>query len=62
MFNAGDRVETPDGPGEVYYRRMAPPHYSEVGFYSVKLDSKKSNRNYTGSIYSANEVFKEEKE
>lgn len=66
MFDKGDRVMTPLGPGAVAYRRMAPPTYSEVEVYSVCLDSKKAESekppfpSYTGTIFKADQV-KEEK-
>lgn len=62
MFDKGNRVITPGGPGEVVYRRMAPPTYAEVDVYSVCLDSKKAESEkppfptYTGTIYKAEQV------
>lgn len=58
MFDKGDRVTTPGGPGKVVYRRMKPPTYSEVDVYSVKLDTTE-NPSYYGSLYPADKVEKE---
>lgn len=60
MFHKGDRVMTPDGPGEVVYKRMSPPTYSQAEVYSVCLDSKRGQGTYTGTIYKAEQV-KEDK-
>jgi len=59
MFDLGQRVVTPDGSGEVAYRRMTPPNYCEVDVYSVKLDSKKDHPTYSGTIYKSAQVHKE---
>lgn len=65
VFDKGDRVMTPGGPGEVVYKRMAPPTYSEVEVYSVCLDAKKAASeqppfpSYTGTIYKAEMVTEE---
>lgn len=62
MFDKGNRVVTPGGPGKIVYRRMAPPTYTEVEVYSVYLDSKKAENekppfpSYTGTIYPAAQV------
>ncbi len=66
-FNKGDRVVTHLGPGEVVYKRMKPPTYSEVEVYSVCLDAKKAASeqppfpSYTGTIVKAEDVKPEEK-
>lgn len=54
LFDPGDRVMTPGGPGVVVYRRMAPPSYSRADVYSVRLDAP----SYTGTIYKAEQVTK----
>lgn len=65
VFDKGDRVMTHLGPGEVVYKRMAPPTYSEVEVYSVRLDSKKAASeqppfpSYTGTIVKADQVREE---
>jgi len=59
MFDKGDRVMTPHGPGEVSYKRMAPPTFSEAAVYSVRLDSHKGEHTYTGTIFQADHVQKE---
>ena len=59
MFDTGDRVMTPHGPGEVVSKRMAPPTFSEVQVYSVCLDSKKGQGTYTGTIFKADQVKSE---
>jgi hypothetical protein len=56
VFSQGKRVTTPNGPGEVVYVRMAGPDYSKAQAYSVKLDSKKSNPGYTGTMILASDV------
>lgn len=57
----GDRVRTPQGAGTVAYARMAPPTFSEVEVYSVKLDREAERRpNYNGTIFAAAEVAKQE--
>jgi len=55
-FIKGDRVMTPQGPGEIVYKRMKPPTYGEVDVYSVCLDSKKGQGTYTGTIYKAEQI------
>lgn len=59
MYDKGDRVITPHGPGSVVYKRMAPPTFSEVAVYSVKLDSHKGEPSYSGTIFQAEHVKKE---
>lgn len=68
MFDKGDRVNTPQGPGKVVYRRM--DHLgdiNQVAAYSVALDHKVEACNhppfpsYSGTIFPAGEV-KPEKE
>jgi hypothetical protein len=56
QFNAGDRVNTPFGPGKVVYKRMAPPTYSQAEAYSVKLDEKADRIGYSGTMFSADDV------
>ena len=62
MFDKGDRVMTPQGPGVVIYRRMAGPDYRNVEAYSVCLDHKKAASekppfpSYTGTVFPAEEV------
>jgi len=52
QFDQGDRVITPTGgAGEVVYKRMKAPTYSEVEVYSVRLDARKGDPTYTGTIY-----------
>lgn len=59
MFDKGDRVLTPEGPGTVAYKRMKGPTYAEVECYSVCLDHKKAAceqppfPSYTGTIFPA---------
>lgn len=61
MFCPGSRVRTPQGAGTVAYARMAPPTFSEVEVYSVKLDREAELRpNYNGTIFAAAEVAKQE--
>lgn len=61
MFCAGDRVRTPQGAGTVAYARMAPPTFSEVEVYSVKLDYEAERRpTYQGTIFAAADVAKQE--
>lgn len=55
-FEKGDRVMTPGGVGTVYFKRMAPPNYSEVEAYSVKLDKRANDPHYAGSMFFAAEV------
>ncbi len=40
QFQAGDKVNTPLGPGTVVYLRLAGPEYREAGMYSVALESR----------------------
>lgn len=44
------------GYGEVQYQRMAPPTYSYAEAVSVKLDNR-TEPNYTGTIFPAENVF-----
>lgn len=61
MFCQGTRVRTPQGSGTVAYARMAPPTFSEVEVYSVKLDSEVASRPfYNGTIFAAADVAKQE--
>jgi hypothetical protein len=55
IFEPGDEVMTPGGSGRVAYKRMAPPTYSEVDVYSVRLDKDwhPGNPHYSGTIYPA---------
>lgn len=61
-FDKDARVNTPQGPGTVVYKRMAPPTFSQVDVYSVCLDSKKAEsekppfNTYTGTIFKAEMV------
>jgi len=55
-YEVGDRVMTPDGPGAVSHYRFGPPDYTQVIAYSVRLDAKKSDYNYAGSMYPADKV------
>lgn len=57
-FTADDRVRTPQGPGVVVYRRMAPPDFRVPQAYSVRLDG----RDHVGSIFPAEDVTAEEVE
>ena len=59
MFCQGDRVRTPQGDGTVAYARMAPPTFSEVEVYSVKLDAER-RPTYQGTIFKAADVAKQE--
>ena len=57
MFDQGDRVDTPGGPGTVVYKRMAAPDFVEVAVYSVKLDNSHYSPNgSTGTLYQAKQV------
>lgn len=56
LFEKGDRVMTPGGAGTVSFKRMAPPNYSEVAAYSVRLDSRNNDPHYVSSMYSSEEV------
>lgn len=62
MFDKGDRVNTPNGPGSVIYKRMAGPDYTRVAMYSVCLDYRKAESeqppfpNYSGSAFPAEEI------
>lgn len=59
MFCQGERVRTPQGDGTVAYARMAPPMFSEVEVYSVKLDAELERRpTYQGTIFKATDVAK----
>lgn len=59
MFDRGDRVTTPLGPGTVAYQRMAPPTYSVPEAVSVVLDDRRLRPGYSGTIFPAAEVFPE---
>lgn len=61
VYEAQERVITPEGPGTVIYKRMKPPEYSEVAAYSVKLDSRKDHPNYHGTIYAPDQLKPEVK-
>ena len=54
-FTADDRVLTPQGPGVVVYRRMAPPNYVQAEAYSVRLDG----RDHVGTMFAAADVSAE---
>lgn len=56
VFEPGDRVMTPCGPGTVVYYRMKPPSFDTVDAYSVKCDVNVSNPIYQGTIYRAEDV------
>lgn len=62
MFDRGDKVMTPMGPGTVVYRRMASPSYAEVDAYSVALDHKVAEAqkppfpSYSGTVFPAEQV------
>mgnify|MGYP005611392031 FL=1 len=61
MLCRGERVRTPQGAGTVAYARMAPPTFSEVEVYSVKLDREAERRpTYQGTIFVAADVAKQE--
>jgi len=53
IFEPGERVTTPLGPGTIVYKRMAPPAYAEPEAYNVFLDDKKEIPGYTGTIIGA---------
>jgi hypothetical protein len=55
VFETGDRVLTPCGPGTVVSKRMSPPDYSQVASYSVKVDVNANNPIYVGTVYSADQ-------
>lgn len=65
IFDKGDRVMTPDGPGSVVFRRMGGSFYADVKAYSVCLDHKKAESekppfpSYTGTMYPASDVKEE---
>lgn len=65
MYDKGDRVMTPCGPGSIVYKRMAAPTFQEVDVYSVFLDSRKAEMekppfpSYSGTIFKAALVTKE---
>lgn len=52
-LQVGDRVRTPYGVGSIVYWRMAPPTYTEVDAYSVRLDSQQHRIGYAGTIVRA---------
>jgi hypothetical protein len=58
MFDKDDRVMTPQGPGTVKYRRMAPPEYSKPASYSVLLDPENRPKvlGYSGTIFAAEKI------
>ena len=56
-FREGERVDTPQGPGTVVFQRMAPPEYVEAAAVSVRLDSRRRDLTYTGTIYLAGLVI-----
>lgn len=51
MFDQGDRVKTPKGPGSVVFRRMAPPSFAAAEAYSVQLDGR-----HMGMMFKAEDV------
>jgi hypothetical protein len=55
-FKPGTPVMTSMGRGEVVFSRMAPPTYSEPEAYSIKLDSRKTDPTYNGTMFPASEV------
>lgn len=55
-FETGHPVMTPMGTGIIVFKRMSPPNYSEAAAYSVRLDSRKHETQYSGTMFSANEV------
>jgi hypothetical protein len=55
-FKTGQRVTTPLGAGVVVYQRMAPPTYSEAEAVSVRLDARREDPGYEGTIFSADKV------
>lgn len=60
IFEKGDRVNTHLGPGEVVYKRMQAPDYTQVLAYCVKLDNKKNiGPTYNGTIIPADKVSAE---
>lgn len=62
QFQAGDRVNTPLGPGSVIYLRLEGPEYREAGMYSVCLDYRKAESeqppfpSYSGTAFPADQV------
>ena len=56
VFEKGDAVLTPDGPGVINYKRMSSLDLSRVAAYSVILNSKRDRLGYEGSLYSADLV------
>jgi len=62
VFDKGDRVMTPVGPGTVVYMRMDPSSPHMVDVYSVFLDHKKKEMekppfpSYSGTIFKAHQV------
>jgi len=52
----GTRVDTPLGRGTVVSRRMRPPNYSEIDAVSVRLDSRREDRRYTGTMFDIKDV------
>jgi hypothetical protein len=57
QFQVGDHVVTPDGPGRVAFWRFGPPTYTQVVAYSVKLDARQEEYNYSGTMYPADRVL-----
>ena len=55
VFEAGDRVMTPLGPGTINYNRLNPTTF-EVEAYSVRCDVNTKNPVYIGNIYQATDV------
>jgi hypothetical protein len=66
QFQAGDKVNTPLGPGTVVYLRMKAPELREAGMYSVCLDSRKAESeqppfpSYSGTTFPAEQVTEKE--
>ncbi len=53
----GERVSTPRGPGAVAYTRNGPPDYTTPVTVSVVLDARRTDPNYTGTIFHASDVW-----
>lgn len=49
----GTHVITPHGRGVIVYVRMTPPTYAEPEAYSVRLDARRHDPRYSGSIFPA---------
>ena len=57
-FRQGDRVRIDGfGLGRVAYVRFAPPKYIKPEAYSVVLDSRRTDPNYTGTMFMAERVI-----